>query len=180
MSDKSVKELLTSYRHNKSRIEVLEVKIAGLKKQLEYNNQTYTEPERETIEGMATPAAVIDDMPKAITNVNSDPTARIALTYRDNIVNTNEIDTIDIKLEIARCEAEKEQLEAETKLVDAMMMSLTAEQKLIIQKFYIEGMIWRYVANEYNTRFGEFREKKTLLQIRDAAIAEMEKVRAGN
>ncbi|HYE12189.1 MAG TPA: hypothetical protein VEF53_18625 [Patescibacteria group bacterium] len=177
--DKTVKELLISYRHNKSRVEVLNVRIDELNKQIEYNKKMFIEDEHEAIEGLATPAALIDDMPKSITNLNSDPTSRIAIAYAKDLVCTNEIDLLDAKIEIAEKKEEKERLDTEIKLVDALLTSLSAEQKLVVDKFYIEGMIWRYVGKEYEKKFGEFRHNETLKEIRDCAILEMENVKAG-
>ena len=174
MYEKSdVEKMLKEYLLSKSQLEELESKIAKNKTLLKYAGKKYKESETETIEGMTLKSPTISDIPKSKTNKKSDPTERIALTYRGNLVYINKADKVKLMNENTRYNEKAEPLRDLVGKVERMLRALNNEQKLIIKTYYMYEQKWNYVSNTYIDVYKEPRTITQLKNIRNAALKKM-------
>lgn len=103
------------------------------------------------------------DMPRSSTT--SDPTARLAMRLPDAV-------------ELQRARIELAKLERRIRRIEAWMRGLPNRQKVIVKKYYAEGMVWGEVINTYNAAptDGIPREERTLRRWRDEGVIMIEKL----
>lgn len=146
-----IDELLKNYRENKARVMCRKIDKEGYEKQLMYKGTIYIEPDKETIEGLAMPAVMISDMPRANTNKFHSATEAAAEHYQEETINENDFDVFEIKEKIKELEYEIEQLQRDVDIVDAAMVALDTKEQFAIRKRYIEG----YYISEIVIMFAE-------------------------
>jgi hypothetical protein len=168
----NVEQMLKEYPEKKAKLETLKIELEGL---MDNINRGYgiMESDEETIEGM-TFALNMDGMPKA--HNNESKVERIVEEYKKEQERLKKPLPANMFMQKRNLEHRIKALELEISMVDALMIALTTEEKLVIQKFYLEGLPWRYVREEYKKRFGEPKEKQTLKRIRREAICKMSKI----
>lgn len=164
--------MLKEYPAKKAKLEALKVELEGLMHNINYGHGII-ESDAEVIEAM-TFARNIDGMPRGQSSESK--VERIAEKYKEVQEKLKKPIPEIMFLQKRNLESRIKSLELEIAMVDAMMLTLTAEEKLVIEKFYLEGLPWRYVRDEYQKRFGEYRERSTLKQIRHNAISKMSKI----
>lgn len=167
-----VEQMLREYPQKKARLETLKIRLEGLKDDIQ-QGYGIEETDTDTIEGM-TFASSRDGMPRA--HNNSSPTERVAENYRKEQERLKKPIPASLFLEKRSLESQIRHLETDVAQVDAMMIALSAEEKLIIQKFYLERMPWRFVVEAYRERFGIYKELRTLHDIKNRALEIMEKI----
>ena len=119
---------------------------------------------------MALKSPTISDMPRGNTNKINKPTENIALSYKNELIYTNEADKIALMNENAINEQKAEPLRDLVGKVDRMLNALNNEQKLVVKTYYMNEPKWNYVVNTYFEVYKETRTVNQLKNIRDVAL----------
>lgn len=169
-----VEQMLKRYLKSKSQVEELEDKIAKNKILIKYAGKKYKEEsEAEAISGMTLNSPTISDMPKSKTNKISNPTERIALTYKEKMTYINKADKIKLMNDNFVYNEKAEPLRDLVGKVERMLNALNNEQKLVVQTYYMYESKWNYVSKAYVDVYNEPRTINQLKNIRDKAIRVM-------
>lgn len=157
----NIELMLKNYRTDKSMYEQLELQEKEILFELGCID------EQTTYIG----AVKLSDMPKSITNKIVSAVEQIALQREKDQENREQL-----FFKLAEKYEEKFFYKSRMDKVETLIKALPEEQQLIVENFYIKGLIWRFVGKEYEKKFGEFRAEPTLKDIRNKAIKNLEKL----
>ena len=156
----NIELMLKCYRANKARLDLLKLEEGKIMRELVelegYNGASAVDTSREAISKTNKFSSVVEN----------------EVVSREN--NCGEIQ--GLKSSLKEINDNIFTVMYEIGQVDALIDSLTDEQRFIVDCFFRRGFIWRLVAEEYRKEFGENMEKRTLQSIKKRAMLQMEEL----
>lgn len=162
MLPQRVEEMLKEYRACLGRYSYLDVLIEELRDTEKF---IQTEDRMELIQGKGKD---MDGMPHGSTVGN--PTERAAIALVSGYVSS---DLAELRKEIAKLEAERNQSYKVVLFVDAWLKGLTQKERWIIERIYFDGMTYREINAQYRETYGELCSKDSLRRLKNTALGKI-------
>lgn len=177
--DKKYEELevlFRKYRENVSDYAFVLESVKKLEKQLHLHESGNIETKDESIEGLSIQSPTLSDIPKSETNKFTSTTESVAINYL-HYLQPSVLEIKAIKAIIAEKQTVLEQLADEIKIVDNLLISLTDQERFVIEHLYIKGLTYKQTILNYNKTFEQssIYWAKTLWYIRKRAFTKMQK-----
>lgn len=159
MKPEIVLETLQSYRENLGRCEYLRIELAEAEKVL-------NDLEGTAREDAAAPGAQnLTGMPRG--NAVGNPTERIAMMFASGGEPRH---ISELREEISKKWEEYRTKQKAADQVDAWMRGLNDRERWIVLGQVVDGLTWRELMREHETRFGEPRTKEALRRLREKSM----------
>lgn len=171
-----IEKMLKEYLINKSQLKELESRIEKNNVKLKYDGTEYQQSADETIEELSLKSPTLSETPISKTNVLSNPTERVALSYGQKMRRINKLgleNRIKTIKENEEYKNKAEPLREVVSKVENMLEALNNEQRIVIETYYFYEQKWDYVAKTYMEVYNNPKTIKQLQNIRDKAFERM-------
>lgn len=159
MLPQHVDEMLKEYRKCLGRYSYLDVLIEELR-----DMEQFIEMD-DRAEIIAGKGKAMDGMPHG--SAVGNPTERAGIALASGYVSAN---LVDLREEIAKLEAERNQNYKVVLFVDAWLKGLNRKERWIVERIYFDGMTYREINGQYREIYGESCSKDSLRRLKSTAL----------
>ena len=171
-----IENMLRDFKSNEAKRTESELQIEEIEEALCYAGTGYEESKDETIESMQLSSQAISDVPKSKTNKVSDKVFNTLINYEKNRRYINKIDREELKNQLKKLNNLKYDLDKKIVRVKNMLNQLSAEQRIVVETYYMERSKWDYVEKVYYEEFEIHKNIRQLQRYKEEALESMLKV----
>ena len=167
-----IEERLKTYKQDKARMKVLEIKLSELQKYL--NNPV--DLRSEIIEGLGLSAAPIDEKPGRVSaRPIGRPVERITIEVEQEDMRIDALKS-EIASSIVTIQEELDRLRIGIEPVEAALEGLSDRERFVIEQFFIEKLTWYVVRSRFEQRYNMPCSNATLKRDKRSALGKIRKI----
>ncbi|EPR12372.1 hypothetical protein [Ruminiclostridium papyrosolvens] len=165
----NVEKTLREYLKNKSRMNILNLRIEKAKRELQLANTSYTEDEKDTIEALQISAVTIKNTPSSKTNEFNSAVENTVINYHEEQIHKNRMDIDGVYSNIRTWEKEYKELKDETETIEVALNGLTFQEQFVIKMYYFEKLKGSDLQLNFEKNF-KYKNQETIRLLRLNAL----------
>lgn len=144
-----IEERLKTYKQDKARMKVLEIKLSELQKYL--NNPV--DLRSEMIEGLGLSAAPLDEKPGRVSaRPIGRPVERITIEVEQEDMRIDALKS-EIASRIVTIQEELDRLRIGIEPIEAALEGLSDRERFVVEQFFIEKLTWYVIRSRFEQRY---------------------------